>query len=284
MENEEMLEQANETENVETQPTEENVEGIKLTDTTDSGDVTEEETKEEVKTYTEEEAKALAEEIVEKRMARAKAKFEKEKAQELSKYKTAESILNAGLGTSNIDEVIEKSREYYEKEGIRLPEPVKPGLSPREEEILAKAEANEIIELGIDEVNSELQKLTDKGLENMSSREKIIFTNLYEKSKAEAEINELKKNGIDTSILEDKEFQKFQKKFDRTTSFIDIVNLYEKVNEKPTPKKIGPIGSDEPNKESDYFTEEQVLKLTPEDWEKPGVWEKVRKSQLKWKK
>ena len=34
---------------------------------------------------------------------------------------------------------------------------------------------------------------------------------------------------------------------------------------------------------SDYYTEEEVVNLSPEEWKKPGVWEKVRASQKKWK-
>ena len=77
MEENEMLEQTNETENVDTQTTEEIGEGIELTDTSDttesndveeaiSSDETVEKEKEEVKTFTQEEVDA----IVQKRLAR----------------------------------------------------------------------------------------------------------------------------------------------------------------------------------------------------------------------
>ena len=149
MEKEEMLEQTNESENVETQTTEENVEGIDLTDTTDADEsISDEPEKEEVKTFTQEEV----DEIVKKRLARKERDYQKE----LSKYKNVETVLNAGLKTNSIDEAESALRNFYREQGIDLPEPTKPGLSDKELQILGQAEADEILELGLEEVFEEL--------------------------------------------------------------------------------------------------------------------------------
>ena len=154
MENEEMLEQTNETENVETQTTEEMVdEGIELTDTSNSNE--EELEKKEVKKTLRELLKEnpdyqeeLNETIIKPRIRKVENRMEREYQKEISKYKDTENVLKSTLGASDIDEANKKLREYYESEGVKLPEVYKPGLSSREIEVLAKADAQDFIEDG----------------------------------------------------------------------------------------------------------------------------------------
>ena len=176
-----MLEQTNETENIETQTIEEIEDGIELTDTTDTEEIDEIETveeKEEVITLTAKEIQEKIDSAVKNRLAREQRKFEKEMNEKLSKYQTTEKILNAGLGTKDIDEATQRLSEYYQERGIDIPEPVKPGLTQREIEILAKVEAEELIEDGIDVMTSEANKLASKGYENLNAKEKVIFNTL----------------------------------------------------------------------------------------------------------
>ena len=167
MENEEMLEQTNETENVETQTTEEMVDkGIELTDTSNSHEE-QLETKE-VKQTLREILKSNPEyqeefsEMMKARLDRKDREFQKE----LSKYKDTENVLKSTLGANNTEEVNKKLREYYEAEGVKLPEVYKPGLSSREIEVLAKADAQDFINEGYDSMLNEANRLASKEYKN----------------------------------------------------------------------------------------------------------------------
>lgn len=274
MENEKMLEQTNETENVETQTTEENVDGIELTDTTESAKPVEEE-KEEVKTFTQEEVDA----IVQRRLARK----EKDYQRELSKYKSTEEVLKKGLNATDISDAESKLRSFWKDEGIDLPEPVKPGLTDSEIRILAKAEADDIIESGDAEI--EANKLASKGYENMNAREKAMFNVLAEHLTKERKINELKSIGVKADLLDSKEFKDFASKFDSKTSVKDIYEYYSRLHkEEKKIEKMGSMQTTIPNTEKDYYTDEEIAKLSDEDLDNPKIWEIVRKSMTNPKK
>lgn len=266
MENENLVvEETNE--NVETQTTEENVEGIELTDTSN----TKVEEKEEVKTYTEQEVETM----IQKRLARQKDKLERDYNKSLEKYKRTEEILNAGLGTNNIEDANEKMVAYYENEGIKIPQASKPGLSQKQIEILAEAEAKEIISVG--EEREELNRLLKVDVKDMTPEEKIIYKRLYEKVSDDDRKQELVSQGIDLSILDNKEFQEFEKKFSKETKLGYVVDLYRKLNPVEQPQKIGSMKSDG-TRVKDYYTPEEIMNLTSEELDDPKVWEIVRKS------
>jgi hypothetical protein len=258
-------------ENVDTQTTEENVEGIELTDTPSN-----EETEEVDKKYTQEEVDG----IVEKRLARERAKLERDYNKELQRYKRTEEILNAGLGTDNIEDANKRMVAYYENEGIKIPDSSKSNLTQRQIEILGTAEADDIIQAG--EEREELNRLLQIDVKDMTPTEKVIYKKLYEKVTDNDRRQELIKEGIDISILDNKDFQNFEKQFKKETNLNDIVKYYTSLNPVEEPKKIGSMKS-ESVKTKDYYTPEEVQKLTQEDWDKPGVFEKVLASQAKWK-
>jgi hypothetical protein len=280
MENEEMLEQTNETENVENQTTEEIDEGIELTDTSDttesddvedatSNDETVEEEKKDVKTFTQEEVDA----IVQKRLARKDRDYQKE----LSKYKSAEEVLKAGLGATDINDAEEKLRDYWTEQGMKLPEKVKPGLTEHQLEVLARDEANEIIESG--DAEAEANKLASKGWDNMNPQEKAIFNTLAKHLDHEKKINELKSIGVKADLLDSKEFKDFAGKFNPNTSIKDIYELYSKSHKEPKQvKKIGDITNSTPDTTKTHYTDEEISRLTPEQLDDDKVWEAVRRS------
>lgn len=270
MENEEMLEQTNETENVDTQTTEEIGEGIELTDTSDTTESVEE--KEEVKTFTQEEVDA----IVQKRLARKERDYQKE----LSKYKSAEEVLKTGLGATDITDAEDKLRGFWDEQGIKLPERIKPGLTDNEIKILAKAEATDIIDSG--EAESEANKLASKGYENLNTREKEIFNTLAEHLTHERKVNELKSIGVKADLLDSKEFKDFASKFNQNTSIKDVYDLYSKTHKQDKNiEKIGSMATQTPDKTKTEYTDEEISRLTLDDLDKPGVWEAVRKSMTK---
>lgn len=266
------------TENIDTQSIEQNAEGINLTDST-SGTP---EGKTEVRMFTEEQVN----EAVEKRLARERRRFEKDLNEKLAPYRETENVLKAGLGTESITEANLRLKEFYQEQGITLPETSSsPGLSERQIEILAKAEAEEIIEAGVEEMTSEANRLARKGWENMTNQERVVFQTLGEKLSLENQKTELKKIGVDPVILEDKGFKDFASKF-KNTSVVEIHNLFNKINGKTT-EKPKPIGSmtniDSSSTVKDFYTYEESLKFTKADLDKdPALYNALVRSMAKW--
>lgn len=267
MENEEMLEHANETENVDTQTTEENVDGIELTDTTDTESVEE---KEEVKMFTQEEVN----EIVERRIARQ----DKEHQKELSKYKNAESVLNAGLGTKSIDEAETQLRSFWKEQGIEIPEPVKQGLSEQELQRLGQGDAEDILKLGLEEARIEADKLAQKGHQNWNVREQATFQKLASVLTYEKQKQELKSIGVDSKILDSDDFKEFASQFNMNADIKKIYNLYSKNESKKEFTKLGSMKNNTPEKVEKKYTSEEIDGLSLEDLDNDEVWNAVRKS------
>ena len=276
MENEEMLEQTNDTENVETQTTEENGEGIELTDTTETEETKEEpvEEKEEVRTFTQEEV----DEIVKRRLARKERDFQKE----LSKYKSTEEVLKAGLNAADINDAEDKLREFWANEGIKLPDKVQPGLSEDEIEALGERDADSFIKDGIPMMEEEANRLVSKGYQNLNLREKTEFNKLVETIHKERDKTALLKLGAKEELLSDKSFVDFRKKFADTTPINEIYDMYMKNNNQKTVKENpGSMKNSDVSLVKDYYTDEEIAKLTDEQLDDPKIWEAVRKSQTK---
>ena len=134
--NNELVEES--TENVEEQATEELVE--ETTEPTETEEVSEQ-VETPVKTYTD----AEVDEIVKKKLYRQEQKLNKEFNKQMSSYKRAEEVLNAGLGTSNIEEATNNLTNFYKEKGIKIPE-YHEERTDHEIEVLAKDDANSIID------------------------------------------------------------------------------------------------------------------------------------------
>ena len=119
----------NETENVEQQTTEENVDGVdvggKTVDMTENEVTTETPT---VETFTKEQV----DDMIAKKLARKEAKIRREYE---NKYSRLETVVNTGLGTNSIEESTSKLEEFYKRKGIDIP--TTPTYSEREAELLA---------------------------------------------------------------------------------------------------------------------------------------------------
>lgn len=258
------------TENTEEVPVEESMEGVELTDTFDNS-----ENKSEPKGrfVTEEELNS----IVDRRVARKMRKYESD----MSVYKDTENVLKEGLKVNDINEANKKLRDFYKEEGYELPEK-NSSLSDREIEILAKADTEELIEEGYESMLEEANRLAKIGYNNLNSKDKKIFLMLGEALDKENETKELKKLGATEDILKDEEFISFKKKFDKKTPIKDIYNLFKTIQPKSKVELPGSMKNNVVKTEKEYFTPEEVKALTSEEWQKPGVWEKVLKSQKKW--
>lgn len=267
------------TENTEEQTGEEIVDGVELTDTADdTTDVDTEETKEEQpkgRFYTDEEVNS----IVDKRVARKMRKYEKQMAE----YEDTENVLKSALEVDNISDANKKLRNYYQEQGYELPEK-KSSYSERELKILAKAEADEIIEEGYDSMLEEANRLAKIGYQNLNQKEKLIFMTLGDELDKQNDTRELKKIGANEELLKKSDFIEFRNMFDKKTPIDKVYGLYKNQQPKPKVELPGSMKNTSTKEEKEYLTPEEVVALTPEDWEKPGMWEKVRKSQLKWPK
>lgn len=270
------------TENTEAQSAEENEEGIELTDTASQ------EEKKEVKTYTAEEVEKMVNDrindILPKKIEREKRKIEKQYSDKLANYEETSSILKAGMGAKDISEANQKMREFYKEQGIDIPVYSKPRYSEEDEKILGKAEASKIIDLGFEEMQEEANRLAAIGVDKMTSREKVIFNALADELTHQKQVKELAELGVKEEILSNSEFKEFVSQFNTKTPIKTIYEMYNVTHQsKPKAEKIGSMKNTVSKEEKDFYTPDEVKALTPEEWEKPGVWEKVMASQRKWK-
>ena len=248
-----------------------------------STDKTDEQLKVEVKTYTEEEVARLVNEkvndVLPSKIARAKAKVEKEYRE---KYGKTEELIKAGSGANTLEEATTKLEELYKEKGINLPTEAK--LTARQIEVLADAEAEEIIQAGYDEVVEEVERLTRKGTEKMSDLEKKIFIRLAETRKQTETVKELESIGVGADILESKDFKEFKKKLNPNLSIKESYELYEELKPKEKVEIIGSQTSIPEKTVKGFYTPEEARALSKKDLDNPTVYENVRKSMTEWYK
>jgi hypothetical protein len=249
-----------------------------VTEVTENVEQTTEETTVEIpeKTYTQSEVN----EMMGKRLARNSAKIRKEFER---KYGELEDVLKAGTGKESVEEITDTFTKFYQSKGIRLRE--QPKYSAKDIEVLANAEAAEVINSGYEEVADEVDRLAKIGVDNMTPREVAYFKVLAEhRNKAERE-NELAKIGVTEDVYNSDEFKKFAGMFNATTPIAEIYNIYNK--QKPK-KEIKPMGSmtnktSEDGTVKDFYTRDEALQFTKEDFDKnPSLYKAVQESMLKW--
>lgn len=232
------------------------------------------------KTYTEAEFNAKLDEVLGKKIARREAKIRREYDK---KYGELENVLRAGTGKDSVEEVTDTFKQFYSQKGIKLPE--KPSYSDKDVEVLAKAEAEEIIRSGYDEVVEEVDRLTELGVTNMTAREKAVFKALAEHRSATERGKELSKLGVTEDVYNSKEFKEFAGKFNASTPIRDIYDIYAKTQPK---KDIKPMGSmrnstGEDGTVKDFYTYEEAKQFTKKDFDKnPALFKAVQSSMTKW--
>lgn len=272
--NEELV--VNSTENVEEQATEELVDGNNATDTVET--VIEEPVEE--KLYTESEFNKKLDELIPKKLAKQERKLKKDYEKKLKDYEYAEQVLNAGMGTKDINEAINNLKEFYEEKGISIPKYYE---QPNQYDMEAGAEkeANSIIESGYDDIVEEVDRLASIGVDKMTPRDKIIFTKLAgerERIEQEKEITDL---GISKEDINSEDFKDFSKYLDPSMSLKEKYDFYQKTKPKKEIESIGSMKNVEPNVVKDYYSPEEIAKLTDEQLDNPKIWEVVRRSMTK---
>jgi hypothetical protein len=257
-----------------------------VTEVTENVEPTTEEVVEQVETpkvYTEEEFKAKLTEGVNKGVRRREAKIRKEYER---KYGNLESVLKAGTGKENVDEMTDTFREFYQSKGIQMPS--EPTYSARDISVLASAEAEDIIQAGFDEVVEEVDRLADIGLENMNAREKEVFRRLAEYRKSTEQGQALAKIGVTKDVYTSKEFTEFASKFSANTPVTEVYEIYKQMQPRKEIRTMGSMKSNTTqnagNGIKDHYTYEEAKKFTKQDFDKnPKLYEAVQKSMLEWK-
>ena len=232
------------------------------------------------KTYTEAEFNAKLDEVLGKKLARREAKIRKEYDR---KYGQLEEVLKAGTGKDNVDDMTDTFRQFYAQRGIQIPQ--KPAYSDSDIAVLAKAEAEDIINSGYDEVVEEVDRLTNKGVANMTAREKAVFKTLAEHRRSTERGRELSKIGVTEDVYNSKDFQDFAAKFNPGTPVKDVYDIYVKTQPKKNIRTMGSMknSTGEDGTVKDFYTRDEALKFTKADFDKnPALFKAVEASMLKW--
>lgn len=283
--NEEVVEndvpETSEEEPIETDASEEVEEVLNTTDEVETN-------AEDIERQIEERANKKAEKIVETRLIRDRIKRERENASQMAKYHELENIMKTALEADNLDDVITKSKSFYKEQGINIPETINnSSLSKRDEEVLAQADAKEIISLGKAEMEYEANRIANIPESERSIREQTIFNEVCRELVNLNDIDALKEKGYDTEVLENKDFLSFREQFNLNTPVSKIYEMYQSIKgTKPVqPKSPGSAKTNNSNNEiKDYYTPEEVRKFTEEDLDNPKLMEAIDRSMLLWGK
>ena len=239
-----------------------------------------EEVIEQPKTYTEDELNARVDELLAKKIARKEARIRKEYDK---KYGKLENVLRAGTGEDDLNTITDTLSNFYTKKGIQIP--TEPTYSESDMKVLANAEAQSIIDSGFDEVVEEVDRLAELGVDNMTSREKLVFTKLAEYRKSEQDRKDLAKIGVSEAALEDKEFIEFAEKLNPNMSTKEKYEMYTQYKPKPKVETMGSMKNTTSNDTGvkDFYTRDEALKFTKKDFDKnPALFKAVENSMLKW--
>ena len=293
MEKDELLEQTSETEKVETLTTEQTEEGIELTDTTvttESDDVedatsndetVEEETKEVKKSLKEllEEDKDYQEQfntMIKNRLDRKDREYQKT----LSKYRDTENVLRTTLKLEDGDDTNTKLREFYEAEGIKLPEKLQTDFSDEDYNDLGVNDADKIYALGFNYAEEEANRLAKIGYANLNIRERACFTKLAEKLTEEKNKRDLLKLGAKEELLTNKDFISFKKQFNSNVPMETIYSLYTKSQSQKKVELPGSMKNSKGSTDKDFISEAEYEKMSREEVRKNL--DIIEKSMPKW--
>lgn len=265
--NKELVEET--TENVEEQATEELVDGN--TDTTES-----QEEEKPVRTYTDEEV----DEIVKKKLYRKETKIREEYEK---KYGKVEELLKAGLEKDNFEDAVDTLEEFYESKGVKINSNK---LSSRQLEMLSKAEADDIIAGGYEDIVEETDRLAGL-IENGSASEedKKVFYRLAEERKRQEGVKELASIGVGAEALDDKDFREFEKSLNPNMSLKDKYSMYLKFQPKEKVETIGSMKNNTSNNNQvkEFYTHDEAIKFTKEELDRnPELFKAITNSMTKW--
>lgn len=268
------------TENAEEQTAEEMVDTNQLEDSEDIEEIVEDENDSE--NIEDEEEKQIEKMFTSEEVDGIKQRYKKRLERKLrreydEKYSRLENVVKAGLNTSDLNDATERLAEYYKNEGVDIPN--SPKYNDDDIRLLANAEANEFIESSTyEEIADEVDELAKMGFENMSERDKIVFSKLADKRKALEEEKAVLSLGINKDELSSQEFKDFSDKLNPDLPIKEKYEMFLKIKPKKQVKQMGSMKTGPVSKVKDYYTEEEISKLTDEELDDPKIWEAVRNS------
>ena len=216
--------------------------------------------------------------IIEGRVKRERNKLDRDYRDKLSKYEELAYLTQTGLKTNDLEETLTKSREFYGKQGIKYT----PANSTREEEILANAYANEIIEDSdtIEDIQKAADKLVAKGV-NITNKEKLVLKNLIGEMESRKRISDLKSLGVKEEIYNSKEFRDFEKLFTKDTPISEVYNLYRtKTNSTKELDNPGSLKGVQTKDKKTFISEAEYDRMTEKEIEENM--DLIRESMSKW--
>ncbi len=250
---------------------------LAIEDVAENVEQTTEETQQAEKTYTQAEVDV----IVGRAKARTKAKIQKETDR---KYGDLIDTLKAGTGEEDVGKMADTFREFYQKNGVTIPQK-KNNYSAADLDVLSRADADEIIRGGIEEVAEEVERLTELGVTNMTDREKAVYKILVEHGQNAEKSRELEKIGVTSEVYNSMEFKEFAAKFTSNTPITEVYGYYQNNQPKKEFKTMGSMTNNTADNGGvkDYYSFEEASKFTKEDFDKnPELFKAVQASMLKW--
>lgn len=229
---------------------------------------TAEQTQQEEKKYSQKEVDS----IVGKAKALAKAKAQREAER---KYGRLGDVVKAGLETENLEEATDTLEKFYASKGKVIQ---KPQYSSRDLETLARADAAEFINAGYEDVVEEVDRLTEIGIKDMTPREKAMFKVLAEHRQSIERNQELADLGVSEEEYNSPEFQEFKSMYRDDVPLSKVYAQYQKIKPRKEFKTMGSMKQPQDNGAKDYYTPEEIERLTEDDLRDPKVWETVRRS------
>ena len=221
--------------------------------------------------------KEKLDEIMPGKIARTRAKVEKEYDR---KYGGLVDMVMAGTGAESIEDATDKVTSFYQSKGVKLPE--KPSYTDRDTELLAQADADEIIRSGFEEVVEEVDRLAKVGVANMTPREKLVFKALAEHRQSAEKVRELSGIGVPESVYNSAEFKAFAGQFKESVPMTDVWKQYEKATKTSNVEPIGSMKNGSHGEEKTYYSPEDVDKLKEKDYDNPVIFQRVRESMKRW--
>lgn len=247
-----------------------------VTEVTENVENTTEQTQqvENPKTYTEDEVNRL----VGKKKAATESRIRREYEK---KFGGLVDVLRAGTGKETVEEITESIGGFFQEKGLEVNKGSE--MSENDLNILARADAESIISLGADEVDEEVSRLEELGEEKLSNRERSTLEFLKKHQAAADEKNRLMRLGVNENVLDDPDFKALRSKLTSEVSIEEAYKLYEQVHGKKNLQTVGSLrhGQGVDIGEKDFYSSEDIDRLTEEDLKDPNVWEKVRRSMTK---
>jgi hypothetical protein len=232
------------------------------------------------KTYTEAEFNAKLDEVIGKKLARKEAKIRKEYE---GKYGDLMGVLEAGTGEKDVTKVTDTFKKFYESKGIKMPN--KADYSAKDIEVLARAEADDIIRSGFDEVVEETDRMAERG-DRMTAREQAVFKILAE-HRHNAEVgNKLAEIGVTEEEYNSPEFKEFHKMFNGDVPLEKVYETYRKTQPKKEFKTAGSMKNTTSAESGvkEYYSPEEARRFTAKDFrDHPEIEAAVLNSMQKWK-